>query len=594
MDESDTDLLQENTFQGMPISPGFAIAPAYLFSRPQPQSERKVLSKEDVPAELVRLDEALERSKYELKKVIAVAEEKKGSESAAIFEAQIQILEDLAFTQAVRRFILEEACNAEYAVQMNMERHIVQMETSGNAYLRDRAHEFREVKDRILRALLQKRLMSNIQQHRIVVAQNLMAADLVLFSKRQVLGCVMDNGGATSHAAIMARALGIPAIISLGWEAEQVIKEGDWAVVDGFSGLLVVNPTPKTIQHYREKQAKYSKLLEQQSELKNLPAETLDGHRVHLRANIEFRSELPQLAAHHAEGVGLLRTETMYLEQGGALSEEEQFDFYKEVLAATTPYVATFRLLDLGGDKVHPLGKHEPNPFLGWRGVRILLDQQHLLRTQIRAILRASVFGPTRLMIPMVTNIGEVRAIKRLIAKIKIELTEEGHSFDAQMQVGIMVEVPSVALMADQFADEVDFFSIGTNDLTQYVLAVDRRSDLAANHFDEMHPAVLQLIANTIRAAHQKGIFVGMCGEFAANPLATPLLLGMGLDAFSVSPVFIPQIKRIIRNIHFHEAKEIADRVLIQKDARSVRKVVSEWFEQNHDMLTSIMKLDAA
>ncbi|MBN8588980.1 MAG: phosphoenolpyruvate--protein phosphotransferase [Rhodothermia bacterium] len=592
MDEADTHPPTEHTFQGIAISPGFAISPAYLFSRSQPQSERKALCIEEIPAEQVRLDEALERSKYELKKVAAVAEEKIGSDSASIFEAQIQILEDPVFTQAVRRFILEEVCNAEYAVQVNMERHIVQMETSGNAYLRDRAHEFREVKDRVLRALQQKRLMSKIQQHRIVVAQNLTAADLVLFSKRQVLGCVMDFGGATSHASIMARALGVPAIISLGWEAVRVLKEGDWAIVDGFSGILVVNPTPETIQRYREKQAKYSKLLDQQLELKNLPAETLDGHRVHLRANIEFSSELPQLATYHAEGVGLLRTEMMYLAQGRALSEEEQFIFYKEVLAATTPYVATFRLIDLGGDKVLPLGKHEPNPFLGWRGVRILLDRQPLLRTQIRAILRASVFGPTRLMIPMVTNIGEVRAIKRLIAKIKIELTEEGHPFDAQMQVGIMVEVPSVALLADQFADEVDFFSIGTNDLTQYVLAVDRGNDLVANRFDEMHPAVLQLISNTIRAAHQKGIFVGMCGEFAANPLATPLLLGMGLDAFSVSPVFIPQIKRIIRNINFQEAKEIADRVLIQKDARSVRKVVSEWFGKNQDILTSLMKMD--
>ncbi|HRK72945.1 MAG TPA: phosphoenolpyruvate--protein phosphotransferase, partial [Rhodothermales bacterium] len=526
-----------------------------------------------------------------LKKVASVAEEKIGSESAHIFEAQVQILEDPVFINAVNAFILNEACNAEYAVQVTLEHHISQMEASGNAYLRERAQEFQDVKDRVLRSLQQKRLISKIQQHRVVVAQNLSAADLVLFSKRQVLGCVMDIGGTTSHASIMARALGVPALISVGWQAERVIEEDDWVIVDGFSGILVINPSSETMREYRVKQAQYSKLLEQQSELKDLPAETLDGHRVHLRANIEFSAELPQLVEYRAEGIGLLRTEMTYLAQGRALTEEEQLTFYKEVLEATAPFVATFRLIDLGGDKVLPLGKHEPNPFLGWRGVRILLDRQSLLRSQIRAILRASVYGPTRLMIPMVTNIGEVRAIKRMIARTKIELAVEGKAFDSKMQVGIMVEVPSVALMADLFAEEVDFFSIGTNDLTQYVLAVDRGNDLVANRFDEMHPAVLQLIAHTIQAAHRKGIFVGMCGEFAANPLATPFLLGMGLDAFSVSPVFIPQIKRIIRSLTYQEAKEITERVLIQQDARSVRKVVSEWFGQNQDILASLMKI---
>lgn len=591
MEEPDTSKQTEQILQGIGISPGFAIAPAYLFSRTKPSLQRKQLSHEEIPTEQIRLDEALERAKYELKKVASVAEEKIGSESAHIFEAQVQILEDPVFTNAANAFILNEACNAEYAVQMTLERHIGQMEASGNAYLRERAQEFQDVKDRVLRSLQQKRLISKIQQHRVVVAQNLTAADLVLFSKRQVLGCVMDIGGTTSHASIMARALGVPALISAGWQAERVVEEGDWVIVDGFSGILVINPSPETMQEYRLKQAQYSKLLEQQSELKHLPAETLDGHRVHLRANLEFSAELPQLMEYRAEGVGLVRTEMMYLAQGRALTEEEQLALYKEVLEATSPFVATFRLIDLGGDKVLPLGKHEPNPFLGWRGVRILLDRQSLLRSQIRAILRASVYGPTRLMIPMVTNIGEVRAIKRMIARTKIELAAEGKTFDSKMQVGIMVEVPSVALMADLFAEEVDFFSIGTNDLTQYVLAVDRGNDLVANRFDEMHPAVLQLIAHTIQAAHRKGIFVGMCGEFAANPLATPLLLGMGLDAFSVSPVFIPQIKRIIRNLTYQEAKEIAERVLIQQDARSVRKVVSEWFGQNQDILASLMKI---
>lgn len=584
--------IPEKCLQGIPVAPGIAIAPLFVLSRSQPTPERLSRSEDDLLLEIQRFTEALARSERELDKIISVTQEKIGGESAKIFEAQILMMQDPALVDAVLQTIRTEQCNADYAVHEVLQRHITILESSANEYIRDRAQDFRDVLDRLVRNLQQKKLVSRIADQRIVSAKILTAADIVLFSRRQIKGCVMDSGGMTSHSSIMARALGVPAVIGNGWTNECAREDDQVVILDGFTGKMILNPTDDTLQRYRAKQLQFQKLQEEQQKLLALPAETADGHRVAMRANVELQEELPQLAQFGAEGVGLLRTEMMYLVEGRALGEEEQFAFYQEVVKTCNAYVTTFRLIDLGGDKVLPMGQHERNPFLGWRGIRILLDQKELLRPQLRAMLRASVFGPCRIMLPMVTHVEEVRETKREIEAIKAELKQEGIAYGERIQVGIMVEVPSVAVMADVFAREVDFFSLGTNDLTQYTLAIDRGNDLVARSYDEFNPAVLRLVAQTIQAAKKEGKFVGLCGELASNPLATPLLLGFGLDAFSMSSIFIPQIKRIIRSLTFAEAHQMAERALQQTDANGVREIVLNWFKTQQQDIAMLLDVN--
>ncbi len=563
--------------KGVGVAPGIAIGPAYLYARTSFTIDERLVAEGDVNAEISRFERAVRRAERDLKKIISVTREKLGEDSAEIFEAQRLMLRDSAVYEAVVERIRDHRHNADYAVKCVMREHRQRMEASNSVYMQERAHDLADVQDRVIRHLRRRKLLSAVDPGTIIVAESLTAADLVLFSRRNIRGCVMDHGGATSHVSIMARALGLPTVVGTHNVTEGV-DNGDLLVLDGQRGRVFVRPASERVEAYRCRQERLERRREEQRELVPLSSETKDGRRVTLRANVEFREEIDLLAKYGAEGVGLFRTEVMLLMRGDlSLSEEDAYRTYRSIVEDVAPALTTFRVLDLGGDKMLPLAHREHNPFLGWRGVRLLLDKPELLHAQLRALLRASAHGPTRILLPMVTLPGEVMLFKEEVRRVKDELTAEGRPFDPEVPVGIMVEVPAVALQAERFAQMVDFFSIGTNDLTQYVLAVDRGNDLVAGRYSEFHPSVLALIDRIARAARAAGIPVSLCGEMAADPRAAPLLVGLGLDELSASPIYLPEIKRVVRAIRRDEAERLAQTSLQATDASAVLDGVDEW-----------------
>jgi len=567
--------------KGIGVSPGIAIGPAYLYARVSFDVEKRSIDSEKIEHEKQRFEDAIKKAERDLHKIIAVTREKLGEDSATIFEAQLMMLRDPVMYPEVISFIESKGINAGYAVQTVMSKHRQVMEASDSEYLRERSNDLLDIQDRIIRHLRRGRILSAVDEESIVIAENLTAADIILFSRRGILGCAMDFGGPTSHVSIMARALGVPAVVSTH-DATSKVATGDLVVVDGIRGEVIVNPDEATLASYRVKQERYARLQQQDRQLVDLPSETLDGHPVELQANLELREEIPLLEQNGAKGVGLFRTEMLLLMEGRTLvTEEEQAIEYSKVIEAVAPYSTTFRILDLGGDKLLPMGHREHNPFLGWRGIRIMLDKPELLIPQLRAILRASAKGPTKLLLPMVTQISEVRRFKHVLAETMDVLRNEGVAFDPDIPLGVMVEVPSVALQAHLFAEEVDFFSIGTNDLTQYVLAVDRGNDMVAEIYDELHPSVLQLIRMTCAAAHEAGIPVSLCGELATNLRAVPVLLGLGVDTLSASPVYLPAMKRVIRAMKRSEGEGLAERALASSDPEEFRTFMDRWLEEH-------------
>ena len=579
------------------MAPGVAIGPAYLFAAGAYQATPDHLDPADVEAELERFERAIQRSERELRKITVVAREKLGEGSAGIFDAQGLILRDRQFYDAVVEHVRDNVAGAGWAVQSVLDEHRRRLESSPNASLRERAADFQDVQNRVLRNLQQGRAVSKIDPHRVVVAQNLTAADVLLFSRRGVLGVVLDFGGPTSHVSIMARALGVPAVVSLHGLAEHVGPD-DVVIVDGFSGTVIVNPEPETLVAAELKAAQFARITADREALLAMPSETKDGHPVALQANVEFREEFPLLHEYGAEGVGLFRTEMLFLTQGRALDEEQQYEVYRDAIVASAPHAVTFRLLDLGGDKVLPMSHREANPFLGWRGIRILLDKPDLLRPQLRAVLRAAAASaddaPPRILLPMVSGIEEVREFRRAYRAVCDDLRAEGIEHRPDVPLGIMVEVPSVAIQAELYTKTVDFFSIGTNDLTQFTLAVDRGNDLVADLYHELHPAVLGLIAHTAKTANEAGIPVSVCGEVAADPRVTPLLVGLGVRTLSASPAYLTLVKRVIRAFTLEEAEDLARRALRQPDATSVGRLLDYFLACHNRDLADLLGLDQA
>ncbi|MEM1043079.1 MAG: phosphoenolpyruvate--protein phosphotransferase [Bacteroidota bacterium] len=570
----------ERVVEGIGVAPGIVVGPALAFVGETFRASEERVEGDETAAELRRFKKAVARAEAELGKIAGFARDKLGESSADIFHAQTMILSDTAFHADVEALICGEAYSAAFAVQTVLGRARKRMEASPSEYLRDRAGDWVDVQNRLLRTLQQAKGFSKIETGRVVVAENLTAADLLLFSRRDVLGCAIDFGGATSHVSIMARALGIPAVVSLHGFAGQVAG-GETVVLDGFSGRVVLNPSDETLAAYRERQARYERGLDARQELVPLPAETKDGHRIALRANVELEQEFPLLKKYGAEGIGLFRTEMLLLAQGHPIDEEEQTAIYREAVRAARPHPTTFRLLDLGGDKLLPMAHREHNPSLGWRGIRILLDKPDLLRPQLRAILRAATGGPARILLPMVSTVGEVRRTRAHIDEAAASLQAEGLEHEADLDVGIMVEVPSVVLLLERFAPEVDFLSIGSNDLTQFTLAVDRGNDLIADRYHELHPAVLRLIAQTAEIAERHGLPVSLCGEMASNPRAAPLLVGLGLSELSASPAFLLDVKRAVRSCSKEKMAALAAQALEQPDAQSVVTLMNTWLREH-------------
>ena len=566
----DQRMKQEMKLKGIPASPGIAIGPVFLFRKHEPIILVRSIAADEVDQEIERLQNAVERSKKELTKVFEFAEQKLGTEQSKIFEAQLLILEDIVLFDEVYHRLKQERKNAEYLLRNEMEKYHQLMTASKDEYARERADDLLDVENRILRNLEEQKLVSKIDGSHIIISHNLAAADTLIFSRNDVLAYVTELGGATSHMALLARALKIPAVVGVH-QLSLLVQTNDQIIVDGYSGNVVLHPSSETLSYYEKKNTEYHVFEEALAPLRDLPAETLDGHRIKLAANIELEEELEFIKLQGADGIGLYRTESLLLGKEVFPSEEEQYEVYHRIAESVFPKQAILRTFDIGGDKFMTQAMKENNPFLGWRGIRVMLDKPQIFLDQLRALLRASTLKNLAIMVPMVTSIKEVKLAKQLIAQAKDDLRAHKIPFDEKLRLGIMIEVPAAAVIADHLAREVSFLSIGTNDLIQYLLAVDRGNDIVSDLFQEFHPAVIRFLRRIIERGKQEHAWVGMCGQMAGNPLATILLVGLGLDEFSVVPNILPEIKKIIRSIHFTEAQHVAEHVLTLRSEDEIK-----------------------
>jgi phosphoenolpyruvate-protein phosphotransferase (PTS system enzyme I) len=554
----------EKHFHGIAASPGIVMGRAYVFTKHLPRVVEKPITKEDVPKEIERLEHAVMRSERELQKILQLTEQKIGNSKAKIFEAQIMILADTVLFGAIRKRIEKEMKNVEFIVNNEISKYQQMMMNAPDEYMRERAYDVEDVKNRVIRNILQEKLISRFEHHSVVISEMLTPADTILFSRNDVLAYCTDVGGTTSHSALLSRSLKIPSVVGLKNITLQ-IQTGDNIIVDGYGGSVILNPTRATIAHYNRLKREHRAFDTKLNEIRSFEAETLDGKCVELLSNIEFSEEAGYLGEKGSHGVGLYRTEGLFMREEEYPNEEEQFLEYKTILQKISPHKVVIRTLDVGGDKVVETSFQEGNPFLGWRGIRVSLDRPEIFSVQLRAMYRASVFGKLWIMLPMISGVKEIRRTKEIIKQVQKKLRSENIPFDENVKLGAMIEIPSAAVVAGDIAEEVDFLSIGTNDLIQYLIAVDRGNDVVSSLYQEFHPAVIKTIRHIIEEAHNHGKPVAMCGEMAGDPIATLLLLGLGLDDFSMTPIILPEIKKIIRSVHFSEAKEIAEQVLQMK-----------------------------
>jgi phosphoenolpyruvate-protein phosphotransferase (PTS system enzyme I) len=561
---------KEVKFKGIPASPGIAIGPLFLFRKHEPTIQIRTIDVSEVEKETQRLKSAVARSKKELTKVFDFTEQKLGADQSKIFEAQLLLLEDAVLFEVVYKRLKEERKNVEFLIQDEMEKYHRLMMASNDQYARERAEDLLDVENRILRNLEEQKLVSKVDGSHIIVTHNLAAADALIFSRNDVMAYVTEIGGATSHMALLARALKIPAVVGVH-QISSLAHTDDLIIVDGYDGAIVLHPSPETLEHYEKKRKQYQTFEETLAPLRDLSAETIDGHNIKLAANVELEEELEFIKLQGADGIGLYRTESLLLGEEVFPTEEEQYEVYHRIAESVYPKDAIIRTFDIGGDKFMAQTVKENNPFLGWRGVRVMLDKPQIFLDQLRAILRASRKKNIAIMLPMVTNLKEVKLTKQLIAQAKDDLRARKIAFDENIKLGVMVEVPAAAIIADHLGREVNFLSIGTNDLIQYLLAVDRGNDIVSELFQEFHPAVIRFLRRIIERGKQKHTWVGMCGQMAGDPLATILLVGLGLDEFSVVPDAVPEIKKIIRSIHYTEAIRVAERVLMMQSEDEIK-----------------------
>jgi phosphoenolpyruvate-protein phosphotransferase (PTS system enzyme I) len=565
--------------QGIPAAPGIAIGHSFLFRGEELVVPYRVIMAENVQEEQERFHDALESTKVQITSIQKNIAEEMGQEHGAIFNAHLMVLDDQTLIGEVIQCIAQSKQNVEAAFQETVSRYIEAFRRIEDRYLRERVADIDDVRKRVLHNLLgkQQTTFSTFSEPVIIVAKNLSPSETAQMSKEHILAFATDIGAMTSHTAIMAKALEIPAVVGLE-SATQLVQHGDLLIVDGLRGELHVNPDEETIERYKGQQGRIAVLESDLERLKDLPAETLDAHRVVLAANIEKPFEVASALSHGASGIGLYRTEFFYLNRSDLPAEEEQFQSYKEVVERVSPEPVIIRTLDLGGDKFASQLNlpREMNPFMGWRAIRFCLAHPNLFRAQLRAILRASAFGQLKIMYPMISGLDELQQANTILCSVQDELRVEGVAFDEQIDVGAMIEVPSAAMICDLLAAEVDFFSIGTNDLIQYALAVDRVNAKIAYLYDPAHPAVLRLIKQIIDVGHAHGLWVGLCGEMAGDPILTLLLLGMGLDEFSTSPVLIPEVKRVIRSVEYRQAQALTEAALKLSTGEAIRAFTTE------------------
>ncbi|MGG4546797.1 phosphoenolpyruvate--protein phosphotransferase [Rossellomorea marisflavi] len=562
---------------GIAASNGIAIAKAYRLVEPDLSFEKKAV--DNVEAEVSRFQDAISTSKTELEAIRDKAREDLGEDKAQIFEAHLLVLSDPELLTPIEDKVKSENVNAEFALKETADMFVTMFESMDNEYMKERAADIRDVTKRVLSHLLGVQISnpSMVTEEVIIIAEDLTPSDTAQLNRQYVKGFTTDIGGRTSHSAIMARSMEIPAVVGTKTVTSSV-ENGDLIIVDGLNGEVHINPTPEVVAQYKEEHARYEEQKAEWAKLVNEPTVSKDGEHVELAANIGTPNDLEGVKNNGGEGVGLYRTEFLYMGRDELPTEEEQFKAYKAVLEGMDGKPVVVRTLDIGGDKELPylnLPK-EMNPFLGYRAIRLCLDEQDIFRTQLRALLKASTFGNLKIMFPMISNLDEFRAAKAVLEEEKMALLENGVEVSDHIEVGIMVEIPSTAVMADVFAKEVDFFSIGTNDLIQYTMAADRMNERVSYLYQPYNPAILRLVKMVIDAAHKEGKWAGMCGEMAGDEIAVPILLGLGLDEFSMSATSILRARSQISKLSKAEMKEMAEHVLTLDTNDAVQEVVKK------------------
>ena len=567
-------------FKGTGASPGIAIGKVLVVEHGELEIQRVSIS--NIEEEVARLDKAVEVSKEELTKVKEKALLELGEHEAEIFEAHLLVLEDPELIDSAKAKIKDEQVNADYALKEIRDMFVGMFESMDNEYMRERAADIKDVTNRIIRHLLGVKIvdLAALEEEVILVAHDLTPSDTATMNKSKVLGFLTDIGGRTSHTAIMARTLEIAAVVGLT-DITTKANDGDYIVFNGDTGEVILNPDEETIDKYTKLKNEFDEYRKSLELLKGKPSQTTDKRHVELAGNIGSPKDVEGLIKNDAEGVGLYRTEFLYMDkEDGFPTEEEQYEAYKAVLEGMDNKPIVIRTLDIGGDKELPYFDMEPemNPFLGYRAIRICLDRKDIFKTQLRALYRASVHGTLRIMFPMISSLEELLAAKEVVAEVKEELKSEGIAYADNVEVGMMIEIPSAAVISDILAKHVDFFSIGTNDLIQYTCAVDRMNQKISYLYNQFNPAVLRLIKTVIDNAHAEGKWVGMCGESAGDQRMIPILLGFGLDEFSMSPISILPARKLITSVSYEDMKKFAGEVLAMGTAEEIKAHVEKTF----------------
>ena len=563
--------------KGIAASPGIVIGKVFALTGDVVKVEERNISPDEISREIQKFKQAVELTRKELIHIQDQAKQRVGKEGEQIFDAHQMLLNDSEINEETINRIQNDCKNADFAYYQVMQKFQKSLEKVDNEYFMGRVVDIRDVKRRLIRNIQGKepQYLNGLTNPAIIVARDLTPSDTVLFDRQKVLAFATDRGGKTSHAAIMARSLEIPSVVGLK-EITNLVETGDTIIIDGCEGFVLVNPNSSEINKYIKLRDQYLEITKELSKFRDLPCRTLDGKDVELSANLEFPNEINSIITYGARGIGLFRTENLYLTKKELPTEQEQFDEYYTVAEKISPYPVIIRTLDIGGDKKSPGLEipEEDNPFLGWRAIRLCLEKEDLFKTQLRAILRASVMGNVKIMFPMISCLEEIFRAKEMLDQVKNDLKAKKIPYDENIEIGVMIEIPSAAIMADVIAEEVDFLSIGTNDLIQYTLAVDRSNVRVANLYKRLPPSVLRIVRSVADAGHSKGVWVGMCGEMAADPMATLILLGLDLDELSVSPSMLPEVKKIIRTVTFEDAEKIAEKALQMKTSEQIETYI--------------------
>ena len=582
----------EKIFQGIPVSPGVCRGRILIVGRPQDEIPKVHIEADEVGCQVQRLEQALIDTRHEINEVQKQVSKALGADEASIFDAHLLVLDDPTFMDEVNRYIGQERVTAEYAFQHVADKYIRTLSGIEDEYLRERAADMRDVTSRILNNLTGAEHLDlrHLKDSAIIVSHDLSPSVTAHLDRTKVLGFATDIGSKTSHTAILARSMQLPAVVALH-NASRELATGQYALLDGYNGLVITNPSDQTLFEYGQLARRQVSIEEKLQEVRDKPAVALDGTRIIVSANIEQPADSESVKASGSEGVGLFRTEYLFINRETLPTEEEQVEAYRSVAAALKPQPVIIRTLDLGGDKflAHLKVPNEMNPFLGWRAIRFCLVEKDIFCAQIRAILRASAEGNVKMMYPMISGLDELKKANALVEQCKNELRRNGLPFDENIDIGAMIEVPSAVLAADGLAKHVKFFSIGTNDLIQYSLAVDRLNEKIAHLYEPTHPGIVRLLKMTVDAGHRHGIWVGVCGEMAGDPLFTPLLLGMGVDELSMAPANVGRVKFLIRRMKMSEARELADFALESDSSTDilarcdtyVRKIAPGLFEDS-------------